>query len=123
MKTTINTINKPDIAFRKKLEYARAKVSFEKKHTAEDEEDEPLADPETELTDEIRAFRKKNKEFQSTNDHQTYLIVVFSTKEDKEEFLTEAKLSGKHTLVDGYELAKSLSLHPIAPKFKLQKPF
>jgi hypothetical protein len=116
MKTTINTINKPDIAFRKKLEYARAKVSFEKKHTAED-------DPETELTDEIRAFRKKNKEFQSTNDHQTYLIVVFSTKEDKEEFLTEAKLSGKHTLVDGYELAKSLSLHPIAPKFKLQKPF
>ena len=30
-----------------------------------------------ELTDEIRAFREKQKEFAATNDHQTYFIVCW----------------------------------------------
>lgn len=76
-----------------------------------------------ELTDEIRAFREKQKEFDATNDHQTYAIVVFSTKEDKELFLKECQMPFTDTIVDGYKLAKKLGKSPQVPKFKLKPPF
>jgi len=79
--------------------------------------------PAKELTDEIRSFREKQKEFQATNDHQTYLVVVFSTEEDKNKFLTECNLVPGETLVDGYDLAKKLGKQPQKPKFKLKPPF
>lgn len=75
-----------------------------------------------ELTDEIKSFRQKNKEFQSTNDHETYLIVCFSTKEDKKTFLKNSMLEGKHTLIDGYELARNLDCEPRKPGFELREP-
>lgn len=74
-----------------------------------------------ELTDEIRSFRQKNKEFEATNDHETYLVVVFSCKEDRKEFLKCVKMDG-HTLIDGYELAGNLNLNPSRPSVKLADP-
>ena len=75
-----------------------------------------------ELTDEIKSFRQKNKEFQATNDHETYLIVCFSCKEDKKKFLNSVELAGKNTLVDGYELANKIGREPQAPAYKLRAP-
>jgi len=94
-----------------------------KKEDGKEEDESPLENPQKELTEEIRSFRAKAKEFQATNDHETYLVVVFSTKEDRKEFLQNVNLSDEHTLIDGYELAKKLSLQPDKPKFKLKKPF
>lgn len=82
---------------------------------------EPLKNAPKELTDEIKSFRQKNKEFAATNEHETYLIVVFSTKDDKEEFCDNAGIT-EHTMVDGYELAKHFKISPTKPKFKLAKP-
>ena len=75
-----------------------------------------------ELTDEIKSFRQKNKEFSATNDHETYLIVCFSTKEDKNNFLKNVQLADKNTLIDGYELAKNINVEPQKPAFKLRAP-
>ncbi len=75
-----------------------------------------------ELTDEIKAFREKNKEFQATNDHEHYLIVSFSCKQDKEAFLKSTGIK-THTLVDGYELARNVKAMPTRPSFKLREPF
>lgn len=81
------------------------------------------AEVSKELTDEIRAFRDKQKEFDATNDHQTYAIVVFSTKEDKKTFLAECGLNPEHTLINGYEMAIKLNKQPHKPAFKLKPPF
>lgn len=74
-----------------------------------------------ELTEEIKSFRKKNKEFQATNEHETYLIVCFSCKQDKEVFCENAGIT-EHTLIDGYELARSMKIEPAKPSFELHKP-
>jgi hypothetical protein len=80
-----------------------------------------LKDAPTELTDEIKSFRQKNKEFAATNEHETYLIISFSCKKDKEIFCDEVGIT-EHTLVDGYELARALKVEPKKPSFKLPKP-
>ena len=80
-----------------------------------------LKDAQKELTDEIKTFRQKNKEFAATNEHETYLIVTFSCKKDKETFCEEVGIT-EHTLVDGYELARSLKINPKKPLFKLPRP-
>jgi len=85
--------------------------------------DDVLENPSKELTDEIRAFRQKAKEFDATNEHETYVVVCFSTKADKNRFLDATNLSDKHTLIDGYELARNLNIEPQKPQFKLRKPF
>lgn len=82
---------------------------------------EPLKDAPKELTDEIKSFRQKNKEFAATNEHETYLIISFSSKQDKETFCDEIGIT-EHTLVDGYELARALKVEPQKPSFKLAKP-
>lgn len=74
-----------------------------------------------ELTEEIKSFRQKNKEFAATNEHETYLIVTFSCKKDKETFCDNIGIT-EHTLVDGYELARALKVEPKKPSFKLAKP-
>jgi hypothetical protein len=74
-----------------------------------------------ELTDEIKEFRRKNKEFSATSDHETYIVLCFSCKEDKETFCEETGIV-EHTLVDGYEFAKSIGKKPQKPGFKLHKP-
>ena len=74
-----------------------------------------------ELTDEIKSLRQSKHEFEATNDHQTYLVVCFSTKEDKEEFCKNVNIQ-EHTYVDGYKLANDLGVSPNKPKFKLKKP-
>ncbi len=78
-------------------------------------------DGSAELTDEIKSFRQKNKEFQATNEHETYLIVTFSCKADKELFCDNAGIT-EHTIVDGYELARAMKIEPAKPSFKLHKP-
>jgi hypothetical protein len=75
-----------------------------------------------ELTDEIKAFRQKNKEFSATNDHEFYWIVSFSCKQDKEAAGKALGISD-HTLVDGYELMKRAGLKPDRPSFELREPF
>jgi hypothetical protein len=85
------------------------------------EKAETLKDAPKELTDEIKSFRQKNKEFAATNEHETYLIVSFSCKDDKEKFCEELGIT-EHTIVDGYELARSLKIEPKKPSFKLAKP-
>lgn len=76
-----------------------------------------------ELTDEIREFREKQKEFQATNDKEFFFTVVFSTKEDKAIFMNEVGLMPSDFVVDGYTLAKKLGKNPQKPKFKLKPPF
>lgn len=84
---------------------------------------DPLANPERELSDEIKSFREKKRAFDATNDHQSYLIVMFSTKDDKNAFLTNTGLLIDSTMVDGYELARHVNLKPDKPSLKLPKPF
>lgn len=83
--------------------------------------EEPLQDAPKELTEEIKSFRQKNKEFAATNEHETYLIISFSCKDDKETFCDELGIA-EHILVDGYELARALKVEPKKPSFKLAKP-
>lgn len=76
-----------------------------------------------ELPENIKLIREKNKEFQATNDHEFYLIVAFSSKEDKKLFLSNLDLEENiHTFVDGYELASKVNLKPNKPSYKLKKP-
>lgn len=84
------------------------------------ESKEPAIEPK-ELTEEIKSFRQKNKEFAATNEHETYLIITFSCKDDKEKFCDEVGIT-EHTLVDGYELARALKVEPKKPSFKLHDP-
>lgn len=81
-----------------------------------------MKNPSAELTDEIRELRRKNKEFAATNEHDTYLIVSFSTRADRLAFLESTGLSHEHTLIDGYELARNVGHQPTAPSFELKKP-
>lgn len=83
--------------------------------------EDTLKSPQKELSDEIISFRKKNKEFQATNEHETYLIICFSCKEDKISFAKDCGVID-HTLVDGYEFAKKIGKKPVKPSFKLAKP-
>jgi hypothetical protein len=76
-----------------------------------------------ELTDEIRHFREKQKEFQATNEKEFFFSVVFSTVEDRKTFMREVGLMDRDFMVDGYLLAKKLGLQPQKPKFKLKPPF
>lgn len=76
-----------------------------------------------ELTEEIRQFREKQKEFEATNDHQFYFVVAFSTKEDKDKFMQQCGLMSAQTVIDGYEMARKLGKEPQKPKFKLKPPF
>jgi hypothetical protein len=46
---------------------------------------------------------------------------VFSTKEDKDEFSKNVGIT-EHTMVDGYQFAKSLQVEPQKPKFKMRAP-
>lgn len=86
-------------------------------------DDEPLENPEKELTEEIKSFRDKQKEFAATNDHQTYLIVVFSTKDDRNDFLKNSNLqSSNDTFINGYELAALTNIEPKKPAIKLPAP-
>jgi hypothetical protein len=82
----------------------------------------PLTNPAKELTDEIRDLRRKNKEFAATNEHDTYLVVSFSTKADRLAFLESVGLSHEHTMIDGYELARNVGHTPTKPSFELKKP-
>lgn len=92
-------------------------------HFAGDINDDNVPTSIKELSDEIKDFREKQKEFQATNDHQTYLVVVFSTESDKTSFLYNSGLeSNEGTLVDGYELSRLLDIEPKNPKFKLKPP-
>lgn len=76
-----------------------------------------------ELPDNIKLIREKNKEFQATNDHEFYLIVAFSNKQDKDLFISNLDLDENiHTFVDGYELASKLNLKPNKPSYKLKPP-
>ena len=98
-------------------------IDFSMDESAQNAESKNDSAPSTvELTDEIKSFRQKNHEFQATNDHETYLIVCFSCKEDKVNFLKTVNLSNNHTLVDGYELARNINIEPARPAFKLRDP-
>lgn len=81
-----------------------------------------LKDVPKELSEEIMSYKAKIKEFEATNDHETYLVVVFSCKEDKYRFLTEVDMAHEHTLIDGYELANILNVEPKRPMMKLPEP-
>lgn len=83
---------------------------------------EKLKNPQKELSEEILAIRQKAKDFQVTNDHETYLVVCFSSKEDKQAFINNVGLGDEHTIVDGYKLARILKIQPVCPTIKLAKP-
>lgn len=85
-------------------------------------DEEPIDEPARELTDEIRSLRAKNKEFAATNEHDTYLVVSFSTRADRIAFLEAVGLQDEHTLIDGYALAKATGKGPTRPSFKLKAP-
>lgn len=74
-----------------------------------------------ELTDEIRALRQRNKEFAATNEHETYIILSFSCKDDKIKF-TESIGIDEHTIIDGYAFAKKFNVEPQKPTFALHPP-
>lgn len=75
----------------------------------------------TALNAEIKEVRDKNKTFKQETNCENYLILVFSTKEDKEEFSKNANIKD-HTMVDGYAFAKSINLEPQKPKFLMRAP-
>lgn len=81
-------------------------------------------DIKKELTAEIIDIRRKNKEFAATNEHQTYLVLCFSTSEDVKEFLRNINMKPVPglTLVDGYYVADLFGIEPKSPKFKLKEP-
>jgi hypothetical protein len=81
-----------------------------------DEEFEPVSPKE--LTDEIMDIKRQQHAFNATNDHQNYLVVVFSCKEDLQEFQANSKLEG-NTFIDGYELARKMNVAPKKPSLKL----
>lgn len=73
------------------------------------------------LTEEIKSVRDKNETFKQEINCENYLILVFSTKEDKEEFSKNVSITD-HTVVDGYSFAKTLNVEPQKPKFKMRGP-
>lgn len=88
--------------------------------------DEPIEDIQegelvNELNKEIKTIRDKNETFKQELNCENYLILVFSTKEDKEEFSNNVGIT-EHTIVDGYEFAQSLNVEPKKPKFKMRAP-
>lgn len=99
-------------------------ISFDQDEQFDEDEQllVPMKAPQKELTAEIISFREKNKQFQATNEHDTYLILSFSTKDDKEEFLENINMESKHTIINGYKLAARFGIAPSKPKFKLAKP-
>lgn len=76
MSKTKSTLN---LSFGLAPSFKKKKVDLSKKKESETLQKGKMA---IELTDEIRSFRQKKKEFEATNDHETYVIVTFSTKED-----------------------------------------
>lgn len=85
------------------------------------EEDLKAGEIVTALNDEIKSVRDKNETFKQETNCENYLILVFSTKEDKEEFSKNVGIT-EHTMVDGYSFAKSLNVEPQKPKFKMRAP-
>lgn len=76
-----------------------------------------------ELTEEIKEFRIQKKEFNATNETETFVVLCFSTIADRKEFMQNV-LPKKidEFYIDGYEFAKSIGKMPDRPKFKLKKP-
>lgn len=74
-----------------------------------------------ELTDEIKAFREKNKAFQATNESDTYCVLVFSCADDRNEFMRNVHIK-KGIFTDGYKIAELMGVSPQKPKYKLPKP-
>lgn len=80
-------------------------------------------DIEKELSEEIKGIREKQKIFQATNESDTYLVLVFSCKADKDTFLQNLHLKRQeHTYLDGYEVARNFEIEPKLPTLKLPKP-
>lgn len=75
-----------------------------------------------ELTDEIKQFRQKNKEFQATNETETFVVLCFSTISDKNEFVQNVLNKKDVTYIDGYKFAKAIGKLPDKPSIKLPKP-
>lgn len=79
---------------------------------------------QSELTSEIREFRDKAKAFAATNDHETYVVAVFSCKADRDKFLSNIDVDVVgNTIIDGYELAEFIGVSPTVPSVKLAAPF
>jgi hypothetical protein len=123
MKKTLNTLkNNEEFEIN---DFELNEIEFNDIQDIEDEEDIPKEKIIKVLSDDIKSLREKNKQFQATNDKQTYLIVVFSTNEDKSEFLKNVNIEdykNHTTMVDGYKLAKNIGISPQKPKFKLARP-
>jgi uncharacterized protein involved in high-affinity Fe2+ transport len=123
MKKTLNTLkNNEEFEIN---DFELNEIEFNDIQDIEDEEDIPKEKIIKVLSDDIKSLREKNKQFQATNDKQTYLIVVFSTNEDKSEFLKNVNIEDYQThttMVDGYKLAKNIGIAPQKPKFKLARP-
>lgn len=77
---------------------------------------------QNELSDEIREFRQKNKEFQATNETETYIVLCFSTIADKREFVQNVLHKKDATYIDGYKFAQAIGKLPDKPSIKLPKP-
>lgn len=97
--------------------------AFELNSLELEEEEEELEPGEIieALSDEIRSVKTKNDTFKQEINCENYLILVFSTKEDKEEFSKNVGIT-EHTLVDGYNFASTLNVEPKRPKFKMRDP-
>jgi len=78
--------------------------------------------PQNELTEEIKAFRDNQKAFNATNETETYLVLCFSTNEDKKKFVQNVLNKNNATFVDGYMFARSIGKLPDKPSLKLPKP-
>lgn len=90
---------------------------------SEEEDDSELEQGEivNALNDEIKTVKDRNETFKQETNCENYLILVFSTKEDKEEFSKNVGIK-EHTMVDGYQFAKNLNVEPKRPKFKMRAP-
>jgi hypothetical protein len=74
-----------------------------------------------ELSDEIKEIRRKNIDFQATNETDTYCVLVFSCAKDRNEFVLNV-LNKKETFIDGYEFARRIGGSPVKPSVKLPEP-
>lgn len=123
MKKTSNTLKNNDEF--ELNDFELTEIEFNDIQDIEEDEEIPKEKIIKVLSDDIKSLREKNKQFQATNDKQTYLIVVFSTNEDKSEFLRNVNIEdykNHTTMVDGYKLAKNIGIEPKKPKFKLARP-
>ena len=71
----------------------------------------------------IRKMRDKFKDFATTNDKDTYVILQFSCKDDKYMFCNSVGQYDKATFIDGYEVAERFKIAPSRPKKKLMGLF